>query len=363
MATIPEYVRTLLFEQDCVVIPEFGGFIGNFDSATFLSDGSVLPPRTRLVFNEMLQFDDGLLSNHVSKVENISREETRIRLKQFVDQVKIEICSEQRYRFGHLGTFTQNGEGKLVFAPQENVNFYGDGYGLASFRPLYKRSQPLLRPMEAVLPVVEEEVKEASESNLTVVHTSKRLGRWVAAAVLIAVTVVGAWYTGQKTNLSSMNPMTALDFSWLTAKKVSQPVSLVNDPIHAKVAIAPKPAVVPKVEVVETPKVLVEEKEIKNTNARKFLIMPSRVKTVEGAEVPNGYFVVAGSFGSEKSARVMKEQLLAKGYTVELLRPRRGLVKVTITNRMNTASEAQAMARKLGVDFDNNVWILKSIAD
>ncbi|MDR6195244.1 SPOR domain-containing protein [Siphonobacter sp. SORGH_AS_0500] len=364
MATIPEHVRNLLFEQDCVVIPEFGGFIGNFDSATFLSDGSVLPPRTRLVFNEMLQFDDGLLSNHVSKSENISREETRNRLKQFVEQVKLDIRSQQQYRFEHLGTFTQNGEGKLVFAPQEKVNYYGEGYGLASFVPAYHRHYAVNQATETAS-VVETLAEEPMESNLTVAHSSKRLGRWVAAAVLVVVTVVGAWYTGQKTNLSSMNPMTALDFSWLNSKKVSQPVSVVNDPIHAKVAITPKPA--PKVEVVdirETPKVEVEAAEEKVVkNKVKFLVTPSRVKTIEGEAVPSGYYVVAGSFGSVKSAQVMKKQLLSKGYKVELLRPRKGLVKVTVSDRLNTASAAQAMAQKLGPDFNNNLWILKSIAD
>ncbi len=365
MATIPEHVRTLLFEQDCVVIPEFGGFIGNFDSASFLSNGSVLPPRTRLVFNEMLQFDDGLLSNHVSKSENISREETRTRLKQFVDQVKLEIRNQQQYRFEHLGTFTQNGEGKLVFAPQEKVNFYGEGYGLSAFIPAYNRQKAALH-LETLSPVVEEVMaEELTESSLKVVHTSKGMNRWIAAAVLVVVTVAGAWYTGQKTNLSSMNPMTALDFSWMKSKKAVQPVSVVNDPIHAEVAVKPKVAVeAPKPVIVNTPEVSpepVEEEAVKNT--RKFLVVPSRVQSVEGTEVAKGYYLVAGSFGGVKRATTMKDQLTAKGYKVQLMRPRKGLVKVVIGERLPTAAAAQSMAQKLGPDFHNNLWILKSLAD
>ncbi|WP_420154704.1 hypothetical protein [Siphonobacter sp.] len=364
MATIPEHVKKLLFEQDCVVIPEFGGFIGNFDSATFLPSGSILPPRKRLVFNEMLQFDDGLLTNYVATVENRSREEVKVKVRAFVDQVRSHIRQQEQYQFDQLGIFTQNGEGKLVFEPAGKINFHGESFGFCEFTPAYKRPIKAVLAPPSVTPVIlEPEVEELPAPVAESITPVKRLSRWAAAAVvLVAVTLVGAWVTGQnKTTLSSMNPVSALDFSWLNAKKpTSVAVVLPKQPV--KTVTVAQPLVKPQPVVVTVEKVE-EEVKAEKKNTRKFLVVPSRVKTLDGAEVAKGYYIVTGSFGGVKSATVMKKQLEADGFRVQMFRPRKGLVKVVIGEQLPTAAAAQEMAQKVGSHFHNNLWILKSLAD
>ncbi|PMD99091.1 hypothetical protein BWI97_01385 [Siphonobacter sp. BAB-5405] len=362
MATIPEHVKKLLFEQDCVVIPEFGGFIGNFDSATFLPSGSVLPPRKRLVFNEMLQFDDGLLTNYVATVENRSREEVKVKVRAFVDQVRSQIRQQQQYQFDQLGVFTQNVEGKLVFEPAGKINFHGESFGLGEFTPAYKRTAKAAVTPSTAPAILEPEVEELPAPLPVSTTPVKRLSRWAAAAVVImAVTLVGAWMTGQhKTTLSSMNPVSALDFSWLNAKKAESVAVVLPKQPAQPIAVA-QPVVKPQ-PVVAAP-VAEEEVKVAKKNTMKFLVVPSRVKTLEGAEVAKGYYIVAGSFGGVKSATVMKKQLEGDGFRVQMFRPRKGLVKVVVGDQLPTAAAAQEKARNIGNHFHNNLWILKSLAD
>ncbi|SDM24928.1 HU domain-containing protein [Siphonobacter aquaeclarae] len=366
MTTIPEHVKNLLFEQDCVVIPDFGGFIGNFDSATFLQDGQVLPPRKRLVFNEMLQFDDGLLSSYVATAEHRSREEVKTRLRAFVEHVRSEIRQKEHYRFDQLGMFTLNSEGKLVFAPEGKINFHGDSFGMPELTPAFVRQTriaPVARP--AVLEPEIEEVEQ--EAVIRPLPTRRKWLSWTAASLVVVV--LGIWFTGRTTTLSSMNPFSVFDFSWAAKKKAAAPVVAPKvEKARPKAIVAPKPteSATAKFEapVAEVPKAPEIKEEIVE-NHTKFLVVPSRVKFVESdAAVEKGYYIVAGSFGGVKYANRMKTQLEKDGYAVRLIKPRtKGLVKVIIGEKLTSAEAAQRAAQKLGTHFHNNLWILKSVGE
>ena len=77
--TISKYISELLFLHDCVIIPQFGGFVGNNKSAVLNeTTGIITPPSKEILFNLNLQTNDGLLINHISKSEGISNIELRI---------------------------------------------------------------------------------------------------------------------------------------------------------------------------------------------------------------------------------------------------------------------------------------------
>ena len=86
MTTVQNHIKELLFEQDCVVIPEFGGFVTNFDCAKINSNNRfIAPPQKWLAFNVLLKNDDGLLSNYIAKEENITVSQANLKVKTFVE--------------------------------------------------------------------------------------------------------------------------------------------------------------------------------------------------------------------------------------------------------------------------------------
>ena len=76
--TIDTYISELLFLHDCVIIPEFGGFVGNNKSAVLNKNtNTIYPPSKKILFNKNLRTNDGLLINHISNSEVISNEKSK----------------------------------------------------------------------------------------------------------------------------------------------------------------------------------------------------------------------------------------------------------------------------------------------
>ena len=53
--SVPSYISDLLFLHDCVILPEFGGFVGNITAAQLnKSTGELTPPSKQILFNNNL---------------------------------------------------------------------------------------------------------------------------------------------------------------------------------------------------------------------------------------------------------------------------------------------------------------------
>ena len=70
---IAAFIRELLFGNDCVIIPGFGGFIGNYSQAHIDNNtGTFYPPVRQISYNRNLSHNDGLLVGMISGSSNIS---------------------------------------------------------------------------------------------------------------------------------------------------------------------------------------------------------------------------------------------------------------------------------------------------
>ncbi len=99
---IEKYIRNLLYEHDCVVIPDFGGFIAHYVSASVHPiRHTFVPPSKEIAFNEMLKLNDGVLISYVASGEGVSREEAANRVREFAEGVKNGIRHNQKYVFGN----------------------------------------------------------------------------------------------------------------------------------------------------------------------------------------------------------------------------------------------------------------------
>jgi len=57
------YIKDLLYRYECVIIPGFGAFLTQYQSATINSaNNSIFPPGKQVSFNRQLQTNDGLLA-------------------------------------------------------------------------------------------------------------------------------------------------------------------------------------------------------------------------------------------------------------------------------------------------------------
>ncbi|GAB6120612.1 HU domain-containing protein [Dysgonomonas termitidis] len=113
--TILTYLEFSLPIHNCVIIPDFGGFILNMEPAVFLSNGEINPPKNSIVFNPELNHNDGIIASYISKNENISYNAACKRIKEFVATIKMGLKDGKTVPFGNLGSFTSDNGGNIIF--------------------------------------------------------------------------------------------------------------------------------------------------------------------------------------------------------------------------------------------------------
>lgn len=125
-----EYISDLLFLHDCVIIPDFGGFICNYTSAYIdKKSGLLCPPGKDILFNRNLTQNDGLLANWIAMKENISYEKATTQLMLFSEELKIRLNQRQRIDFGDIGCFYTDRRFNIIFENGKH-NFFSEAFGM-----------------------------------------------------------------------------------------------------------------------------------------------------------------------------------------------------------------------------------------
>ncbi|MEH0008277.1 MAG: SPOR domain-containing protein [Flavobacteriales bacterium] len=124
-------IADLLYRHDCVIIPDFGGFITGRIGAKPM-DGCFHPPRKEIYFNEALQSQDGLLVNHIAQQEQIAFEAAVRQVEMQTRKWKRALSHNRYVRLKGIGTLSSNAEQSIQFKPDQAVNYLTESFGLPS---------------------------------------------------------------------------------------------------------------------------------------------------------------------------------------------------------------------------------------
>jgi len=126
-------IESLLLEHECVIIPNFGGFVINVQDFKFDEKEAVIHPRKKsIAFNERLKSDDGILAMHIVKQNAVSQKKAFEAVAAFGKEMKNDLKNNQPLVFGNLGTFSLTEEFKIVFEPNQTFNYDLEQFGLFS---------------------------------------------------------------------------------------------------------------------------------------------------------------------------------------------------------------------------------------
>lgn len=184
-----EYISDLLFLHDCVIIPDFGGFICNYKSAYIdENSGLICPPAKDILFNRNLTHNDGLLVNWIACKENISYEKATSQLTLFSEDLKIKLNQKQRIALGDIGVFFTDRRFNIIFEPGKN-NFFAEAFGM---EPVGVHNAEEVKAKTAQISLPTATVPDMSsyinmESSGNILH---RLLKYALAATAIAGVVV-----------------------------------------------------------------------------------------------------------------------------------------------------------------------------
>lgn len=133
MIELGRHIEILLLNNDCVIVPNLGGFMAHHVEARYDDrDSMFIPPLRTLGFNPQLTMSDPLLAQSYADAYDISYPEAVGMLEREVESVKTQIEREGSYEFADLGVLRQNDEGRYEFEPNESGLLTPMLYGLSS---------------------------------------------------------------------------------------------------------------------------------------------------------------------------------------------------------------------------------------
>ena len=125
------FLEHLLYDHECVIIPQFGGFVVNAQDFQFnAQEGKIYPKRKCVAFNEKLKTDDRFLTTEWAKKMSISQKEASIEITAISKELKSQISTQGYLTIGELGAFTLNSENRLSFSPNPDFNADLSVFGL-----------------------------------------------------------------------------------------------------------------------------------------------------------------------------------------------------------------------------------------
>jgi hypothetical protein len=192
------FIADLLFDHDCVVVPDFGGLVANYRSARLNKiSHEIFPPSKHVGFNKNLVKNDGLLANHIASVLGIGYKEALAKIAETVANYEARLKTDGRISWEKIGVFFKDRSGQLQFIPDEQENFLTEAYGLSAIQ---------LRPV-----IIEEKIETPVVELISPSEKAKNYG-WKVAAVLIPLTLAtymftaGPWRDKGATIMAGWNP-------------------------------------------------------------------------------------------------------------------------------------------------------------
>ncbi len=135
MITLETLIGDLLLQHNCVVIPNFGGFIAQRIAAEIdTKNGMIIPPRKAVLFNRQLINNDGLLAAALSRSNNIGFEEALLQVKQQVNLWNKTLNNGERIQIDKVGIIYLDAEKNLRFEQDRFYNLLLASFGLSSVR-------------------------------------------------------------------------------------------------------------------------------------------------------------------------------------------------------------------------------------
>ena len=212
---ITNYLKELLNDNECVIIPEFGAFISKRHSATIdYVNHSFLPPYKEIVFNNKLTNNDEILVDFISKKENISKEDSLTKIQNFVNQTAAILDVNNEYVMEGLGKMRKFGN-DYVFEVSHSENLLGDSFGLTEFnyKPVFRTETYQIIKEKIVVEQKEKNTDytiaiESVEETVPVTRRKPSMFRTLAYTTLAFLLVFALNWTTDKSdsNLASWNP-------------------------------------------------------------------------------------------------------------------------------------------------------------
>lgn len=418
--SIWDSVKDLLHQHDCVIVPGFGGFVCNREPSKIDQVSHIItPPSRKVVFNQNLKTNDGLLAGYLVSKQGLSYNAAIQIIEEQVQQTVAVLQEQKQLMIDLFGNFRLNADANYVFLPDKHNNYLTSSYGLG----LIQASPVASRSMKVGKARVFRDIQTPQKT-----RTSRNVWPGVLAGVLVLLLSVNgyiflndhslsdlrlsgentmnitSWFDSLFNTDSSVKPTQPMTETAITEKEefipappvaaedtsATAPVEKItessdNSSLQTSVAPENKEETLdmyaslyafashfsatrgtiffpqPPVEAVP-----VEEQPLENVITEPTNVTPVVPKAIKPAPshlstegIAQGYYVIGGVFCKERNAKRFIKQLNEAGYTqAELLLNADINCKRVSYQRFKSRKEADQFCREIKNGVNPGAWVL-----
>lgn len=302
---LSNYISDLLFRYECVIVPDFGGFVTNNRSAKIDQVNQTLqPPYKQITFNSHLKNNDGLLANHIASAEKIPYE-CALNFIQFEIESWNKKLINETLDLDSIGSFSLNNK-NLLFEPQQKINYLTSSFGLSNVvgneikRESSKKSVAKLKEKAPIL----------------ITPERKKVPNYLKYAAIFIIGLSAIGFAGKlyKNHQADLSIVAAKKQQEITNQKIENATFNISKPLP-----------------------------VLNLNAEK------QVK---------GFHVIAGAFRFPENADRKVNQLLGEGYNSRILGINKWNLSVVSYGSYSTEEEAREILTNIQGNIAKEAWLL-----
>lgn len=184
MKKLETHIEELIVKYDCVIVPDLGGFITGFEGAK-LRDDAIVSPRKYIRFNNLLTYNDGLLTEVYMKERGVGYAEAIDAIKTDVAVINSRLAQEGKYQLGKIGTLYRLENGNTILKDLY-AGFLPENFGVPAIK--LSKLSPAIQP--AVSPIAIQRAAEKKGVTISLdLAQALKYAAMIAAVLLLSITV------------------------------------------------------------------------------------------------------------------------------------------------------------------------------
>ena len=355
-------IESVLLKESFVCIPGLGSFLLKDAEASINPySGEIKPSHSVIAFNAQIADNDGQLVHSISKELTLSYKEALAFLENEVQVLRNQIESKKYASFFPFGNFFLNKSGKIFFVPRQQYNLHLPNYGLKNLK---WESNQTKSQNEWVKPQVVSETtstEEATVVSLSDEHIEKnesthRLNPiWNIAASFAIISVslltigiaalswVGVYNESQQlagmSNVPSVNKSSESapeqQYVWVNGKLLN-----LNEKAETTHNTQKKTEVSSSETAIENTTTAQKATVPAGDNQSAIMDVKSYLEDLLNNQ-KGQYFLVGGSYLTQKAAELECAQWNNKGLNATILKPASSSFKKIVLGRFSTKQDVQ----------------------
>ena len=355
MASFNIILFELLVKHNCVIVPDFGGFVSKRVSSKIDFDkGIIVPPSKHLLFNKHLTTNDGLFLAANADHTGLSYVEAEEKLKEMVLNFQKELSSGKELMFPRIGILKRSTDGFYAFSQDKEFNLLSDAYGLTKleFEAVKVNKE---EPSVEDVPEVDTE-RITINSNVKSLRRKKIL-RYAAAACLLPLMMYTFWIPF-KSDFFTSGLISIHDFDPFYTKEVGlyQPTASGISHERASEDSAKETENILNDDAAEEVISIENNEGGESVETQETEVAEAEVTPPENLQVPYSKQYIVGCFSVKKNAINFKNKIAADGFVPLILEGGKlHRVSMGLTYSKEEYNRLQASASSMGY----NGWTLK----